>query len=109
MLTSDMSNPDKLLTGLNIRHIEIFVRSVMRNPFIFTATDVTELEMKKFIADTIKMVNDVINCGQPRPDKATKFQCRIIDELSDFHENMTIWMNPFTYMVKPNTVEESSF
>lgn len=95
MLATDIPNVSNVITSLSERHIEIFVRSVMRNPFIFTAADVTETEMNKFIDDTVKMVHNVINCGLPLPVEASKFQRRVIDELKDFSENMALLLNPF--------------
>lgn len=108
MTTTHILRHSDTLTKLNVRYIEIFVRSVMSNPFIFSVTDVSDKEMKEYIADTIKMVNDVINGGVPAPKRATEFQCRIIDELMNFQDNMSVLMNPFTYLAKPNTVETKS-
>lgn len=108
MATTHNPRHADVLTKLNVRYIDIFVRSVMSSPFIFSTADVSDKEMKEYIADTIKMVNDVINGGIPAPKRATEFQCRIIDELVNFHDNMSVLMNPFTYLTKPNTVETKS-
>jgi hypothetical protein len=95
MITTDIPNVNNVITSLSERHIEIFVRSVMRNPFIFTATDVTEAELRKFIEDTVKMTHNVINCGLPLPAEASKFQRKVIHELKDFSDYMAVLLNPF--------------
>lgn len=99
------TNNYETLARLHVKYIEIFVKSVMANPFIYCASDVTEEVMKEFVSDTVTMINEVVNLGKPIPKQATKLQAIMIGEVSGFIETL---FNPFGFKLTPNTVESKT-